>query len=134
MVTFKIDTDIVYGNFVFVDKYIFIQGDSGSGKSAFISEVSDTIKLGGIGIECDLPYYLVSSKDELSNMKQVIDSGITAVFISDEFLGYKVLEIAKNKNAYCIIVTRNLHKNINASYKSIYIASNESGRTLLNLR
>lgn len=126
MYRFSVTTEFVQLSIDLSDKYVLISGDSGRGKSFLISEIERIIKAELDCIQSDIPYYLIQTKGEVRNIDAFIGEEKTIVFITDEFLAYDVIKAIENKNAYCIAVTRNVYKNINMSYRSLYCLERQS--------
>jgi hypothetical protein len=134
MQEFSLNTKNVQADLKLYHKYTLIDGYSGSGKSLFIREVRSAIDIGSSNLRSSLPCYVINSQAELGFMKLVLDRGELAIFIADEHIGYKVIEAAKDKEAYCIVVSRKKYPDIDA-HKSVYEASrDEKGKTLIKLK
>lgn len=126
MPKFQFNSVTIRFNVELQDKIILIQGFSGVGKSAFIDGVERALLLNTGELVSDLPCFVVNTAAELRDMEMQIDQGVLAVFLADEFMAYKVIECAKNKRAYCILVSRKIYKNVNMSYRVLYEARRDN--------
>lgn len=106
----------------FYDKYILIDGYSGVGKSKLIRDILDDITLGLNSIESNLPYYVVSNKNDLATYLNRINTGEICILLCDEYIAHDVLESVKDMYCYVIAVTRQIYSDINISYRSLYKA------------
>lgn len=126
---FKVKTSSIDVSIESEEKYVFISGFSGAGKSLFISEVERIVEVGNDAenlIESDLKYYIINNKTMLDTIEGLIESSKKPIlFLADEFLAAKVTMAIANKNACCICVTRKPPKNINYSYKCLYQANRD---------
>lgn len=115
------------------DKYCFISGFSGEGKSLFIAEVENYINFGAGTLVTNRHMVLIKSKLELEMVDRIIQENDAPVFIADEIIAHKVLEKIKNKNAYAILVTRHLFRDFNFSYRCLFVAKrDENGVTRIH--
>ena len=118
---FKLTTTRIHFEVELKDKYVFINGDSGRGKSLFISEIAGVIKSETNGkIESTLTYHLIDKENDLRFIPNIIKEDGPAIFISDEYLAHKLIKAVKGLHAYCIVVTRKTYKDINFSYRCLY--------------
>lgn len=127
---FKLNTEYVHAEIETDEKYVFISGFSGAGKSLFVREVEQLIETGANDeIVCDLDFYVISNKQNFEDRMALLGEK-PCVLIADEFYANRVALAIKDKNVYCICVTRNLPSNVNFSYKSLYYAErDENGLT-----
>lgn len=121
MFRFSIHTSRVSFDVELKDKYILIDGDSGKGKSLFVSEVLRVLELGSDEIHSDLPVYVIRSKDDINALDGHIAKGEMPLLISDEVKAPSVLSAVKDKRVYCILVTRKVYAHVNMSYRSLYV-------------
>ena len=122
---FKLKTSILDIDISTDEKYIFISGFFGAGKSMMTEEISRVIRTDGDVmnmIQSDIEYHLVENNDNLSTMDLYIRNEKPCLFIADEFYANKLATRIAGKNACCLCVTRNTPKNINFSYKCLYKA------------
>lgn len=99
----------------FKDKYIFVQGDSGEGKSLLVSMLSDEETISR-DVDTDLDIRILN-KLTINDFKNWNNGEL---IVTDEVYARKYLSSFKTKNCYFLIVTRKIFKNINFSYRSIY--------------
>jgi len=126
---FKLKTSILDIDISTDEKYIFISGFSGAGKSMMIEEISRVIRTEGNVIniiQSDIEYHLVENNDNLNTMDLYVRDEKPCLFIADEFYANKLATRIEGKNACCLCVTRNTPKNINFSYKCLYKAYRDS--------
>lgn len=132
---FKMNTEYVHADIETDEKYVFISGFSGAGKSLFVRELEQLIETDTKEeIMSDLDYYVISNKQNFEDRMALLGDK-PCILIADEFYANKIALAIQNKNAYCICVTRNLPSNINFSYKSLYHAQrDESGVTYIGIK
>ncbi|MDE6618904.1 MAG: hypothetical protein K2K74_00145 [Lachnospiraceae bacterium] len=132
---FKMNTEFVHVDIETDEKYVFISGFSGAGKSLFVREVEQLIETGAKDeIVCDLDFYVISNKQNFEDRMALLGDN-PCILIADEFYANKIALAIKDKNVYCICVTRNLPSNINFSYKSLYHAErDEKGLTQIGMK
>lgn len=123
---FKMNTEYVHADIETDEKYVFISGFSGAGKSLFVRELEQLIETGAKEeIACDLDFYVISNKQNFEDRMALLGDS-PCILIADEFYANKIALAIQNRNAYCICVTRNLPSNINFSYKSLYHAQRDA--------
>lgn len=111
------------------DKYCFISGFSGQGKSLFIQELADSINTESESLSCSLPLVVVNTVSELSLLDKANRSFVLAC---DEFLAHDVLMAIQNTECYAICVTRKVYKDVNYSDRCLYSAvRREDGKTVI---
>jgi hypothetical protein len=126
MQEFSLNTSKISAHFEFYDKYILVDGYSGRGKSLFVSEVDRALELDSESLKATMECMTVNSKKELELAIRLMNEGQDFILVSDEFLGYKVIQAIQNRNSYCIVVTRKRYSNINMSYRVLYHVSRDS--------
>jgi hypothetical protein len=106
---------------MFSSKINFIQGNSGTGKTTFISALLASIRKSGYKLECEYKCYLLSDdswKYQIERVKEI------SVFCADEgFMGLKSNEFAKvvkKANHYFVIVSRKCYPQINYSVDDLF--------------
>jgi energy-coupling factor transporter ATP-binding protein EcfA2 len=101
-------------------KFVVIQGDSGTGKSTFISFVRLALANSGIKYKCDLPCQLLDGR----YWKNDLQMNDTHLFLLDEsfepIYSKEFSELANLSSHYFIIVSRKTFGNLNYSDKDIY--------------
>lgn len=133
---FKLHTNKIQVDIETKEKYVFIQGFSGAGKSLFIEEVERLSNLENMDVyslDSDLDIVVVN-KGIIKNMQGIISNDRPVLFITDEFYACKVVTAIQGRNAACIAVTRKIPKNINFSYKCLYYAHKVNGITCIHER
>lgn len=123
----KIDSKNVKLDVEFRDKYVFIIGDSGVGKSLIVDTLGDE-ELNSRCVRSDLTIKILNkfTITEFDNW----NSG--ELVVSDEVYARKVLQKLEHKNCYFMVVTRKVFKNINFSYRCIYEAKRDDGTTVIS--
>ena len=108
------------------DKYCFISGFSGEGKSLFIAELENYINFGAGELRSNKEVHLVKTRDDLARMDHYIQTEESPVFVADEIVAHKVLRNIKDKKAYAILVTRHLFRDFNFSYRCLFVAKRDT--------
>lgn len=116
----RIDIDLS-----FVDKYTFINGDSGSGKSLFIEQLNMALDITPESIECPLNIIVINSTKQLNSIALENDS--TELLICDEPFARALINFVKGKYVYVIIVTRKVYSDLNFSYRCLHTLYREDG-------
>lgn len=102
------------------DKYVFIDGFSGCGKSLFVTELVEALTLQPELVSSDLDVFVIQAKAEIDLIRNT-----KSIIVCDEMLAPKVLDKTLGMNVYCIIVSRKNYKNLNFSYRCFYIAKRD---------
>lgn len=115
----KIKSDLIDIDVEFKDKYIFVTGSSGVGKSFMVSKFYDSFYRKNV-IETDLNVTVLDNNliTKISNY----DYTPKDLIVSDEISIKAYLNVVKDFNCYFLIISRSIYKNINFSYRSLYKA------------
>lgn len=122
----KIENNKISIDAKFTDKYIFIMGDSGVGKSLIVDTLSDEESFNK-DVETDLEIKVLN-KNTLSTFDSWNNGELV---VMDETYARKVISKLSNKKCYFMVVTRKVFKNINFSPRCIYTASRINGKTII---
>lgn len=124
----KIKSSTVDIEVTFKDKYAFIVGNSGVGKSMLIETISKQ-PFEGAYVESDLDYTIMSR--ESVKYFDAIPEG--SLVIADEIYLRKFINKLSSKNCYFFLVTRNVSKGVNISQGCLYHAFRDTdGITRIN--
>lgn len=122
----KINSKTVKIDITFKDKYVFILGDSGLGKSLIVDTLSDEeLVTHAVDTDLDIKILNKSTISEFDNWNN------GELLVADEVYGRKVLNKLATKNCYILFVTRKVFTNINFSYRCLYTASRTEGITTI---
>jgi hypothetical protein len=115
------------------EKYTFIQGFSGAGKSLFVQEVEASIEIEDDTLKTSNKCYVISNPAGVDSIPSLIaNTEEPIIFIADEQWTSKVINKILGKSAYGIFVTRKLPSELNFSYRCIYTAKRtEEGITII---
>lgn len=130
MVRIKLSTLAMDVDITFQEKVVFVRGFSGTGKSLFVSELQQVLEK-NIGIlETNAKITVVNNSAIVEYIREV-ESDKPTVYVCDENYAEEVLAKVKGLNVYAVIVSRKKHADWNYSYKSVYQASRENGKTII---
>ena len=111
----KIDYSTLKMDIEFKDKYIFLQGDSGIGKS-YITELLTNNEIIKHYVKSDLDIRILNkyTKDDF-------DTWSNLLIIADEVYAKRFINRFYSKECYILIISRHPFTNINFSYRCLYI-------------
>lgn len=103
------------------DKYIFISGFSGEGKSKLFSDLDEALQLEPESVQSDLPIICVKTQNELNQLESIVDNR-KCIVVADEILAYKIIQKTISWDVYCVLITRKVYSQFNFSYRCLYKA------------
>jgi hypothetical protein len=125
--------DLININIETDEKYTFIQGFSGAGKSLFVQEVEACIETENDTLKTSNKCYVISNPAGVDSIENLIGDNVEPIiFIADEQWASKVINKILGKSVYGIFITRKLPSELNFSYRCIYMAKRtEEGVTVI---
>lgn len=119
MLTLKIKLPKVDISISLQDKFVLLSGDGCVGKTRIIKLLKQSLESGYDCVECNNPFYVISTNEEVKLIDTIVSSKPGIVLIVDEFLAHKVLYNSLNKDCYVIAVSRRIYSDINMSYRCL---------------
>lgn len=130
MFTYKIDHPTIYGEIFISDKFTFIEGPSGAGKT-YLAWLHDELEKANLlnHVECGRYVYDLQSRDNEISIQSAIISHPGCLFMCDESAAGRLVKFVKNSDCYALVVTRRSPSYVSNSYKSVYLAERTDRRT-----